>query len=212
MVREFQSVIGRETRTQIAAKTSRLPDVMVACVGGGSNSIGFFNEFLDEPSVKMVGAEAGGTGDLTGQHASRIALGAKTGIVQGYKSKFLQNEEGQLSETHSISAGLDYAGIGPELAYLADQGRIQFVSVRDHEVLEAFQFFARHEGIIAAMESSHALSAGMKIASGLTSDQIVVINISGRGDKDIFITARAIGNEKWFQFLKDEVDRHEKNQ
>jgi tryptophan synthase beta chain len=209
MVREFQSIIGREVKTQILEKERRLPDYMVACVGGGSNSIGFFNEFLDEKSVKMIGAEAGGIGDNPGENAARIAGKGSPGIVQGYKSVFLQDDEGQLLPTHSISAGLDYSGIGPELADLAQKGRIEFQAIRDSEVLEAFKFFAKSEGIIAAMESSHALACGMKLAKKLTSDKVVVINVSGRGDKDIFITAAALGDANWLKFLKEEVVRNE---
>jgi tryptophan synthase beta chain len=211
MVREFQSVIGREVRTQFKEKTGKTPNVMIACVGGGSNSIGFFNEFIDDKNVRLIGVEAGGTGDEIGENAARISGPGSTGIVQGYKSKFLQNDDGQLLPTHSISAGLDYAGIGPELAYLADKGRIEFIAARDNEVLEAFKFFAKNEGIIAAMESSHALAGALKIAPTLSKDQNVVVNISGRGDKDIFITAKALGDKNWINFLKEEVKQYEQD-
>ncbi len=209
IVREFQSVIGRETKIQFHEKTGRTPDVMIACVGGGSNAIGFFDEFLDDQQVRMIGAEAGGRGNAPGDNASRISGSGTMGIVQGYKSLFLQDDEGQLLPTHSISAGLDYSGIGPQLANLAEKKRIEFVSILDTEVLEAFKFFAKTEGIIAAMESSHALAAGMKVAKELDRGKNIIINISGRGDKDIFITAGALGDEKWYEFLKDEVRRHE---
>jgi tryptophan synthase beta chain len=209
MVREFQSVIGRETKKQFVEKKGKLPDILMACVGGGSNSIGFFNDFLDDTDVRLMGFEAGGKGDNPGENAARIAGPGTTGIVQGYKSKFLQDGDGQLLPTHSISAGLDYAGIGPELAYLADSGRIEFMKSGDSEVLEAFKFFAKTEGIIAALESTHALAGCMKIAPKLPADKNIVVNISGRGDKDIFITASALGDEKWFSFLKEEVSRHE---
>lgn len=210
MVREFQSVIGREVREQFAEFSGGLPDTMIACVGGGSNAIGFFNEFLEDTAVELIGVEAGGKGRKRGEHASRITgEGGSTGIVQGYKSIFLQDEQGQLLHTHSISAGLDYAGIGPQLADLAEKGRIKFVSALDDEVIEAFRFFARTEGIIAAMESSHALVAAMKIAPKMSKDKSIIVNISGRGDKDIFITAAATHDENWVQFLKDEVKRYE---
>ncbi len=209
MVREFQSIIGRETKQQFFDKTKKLPDVLITCVGGGSNSIGFFEEFLDDESVRLVAAEAGGRGNNPGDNASRISGPGSIGIVQGYKSMFLQDEEGQLIPTHSISAGLDYSGIGPQLAYLADQKRIEFTSILDSEVIDAFKFFAKTEGIIAALESSHALAAGIKIAKELGKNKNIIINISGRGDKDIFITAGALGDEKWYDFLREEVRRHE---
>ena len=203
-------MIGKEVRSQITEKTGKLPDVMIACVGGGSNSIGFFNDFLDEKDVRMIGAEAGGRGTKDGEHASRITgKSGKLGIVQGYKSLFLQDDEGQLLPTHSISAGLDYAGIGPQLAYLAETGRIEFTRELDDEVIAAYKFFAREEGVIAALESSHALSACYKLAPKLEKTKNIVVNISGRGDKDIFITAAALKDPKWFEFLKDEVARYE---
>jgi len=208
MVREFQSVIGREVKEQFFEATKKTPDYLIACVGGGSNAIGFFNEFLDD-DVKLIGAEAGGRGKAPGDNAARIAGPGSVGIVQGYKSKFLQDDEGQLIETHSISAGLDYAGIGPQLAYLADQKRIEFVAVLDEDVLKAFKFFAKTEGIIPALESSHALFVAMDLAPKLPKDKNIVVNVSGRGDKDIFITADGLGDKNWFDFLKDEVKRNE---
>lgn len=211
MVREFQSIIGRETKEQFFEKTGKLPDILMACVGGGSNSIGFFNDFIDEKNIRLIGIEAGGTGDEAGENAARIAGYGSTGIVQGYKSKFLQDSDGQLLPTHSISAGLDYAGIGPELAYFAEKGRIEFMIARDKEVIEAFKFFAKTEGIIAAMESSHALAGVMKLAPSLSNDKNIIVNISGRGDKDIFITAKALGDKNWFTFLKEEIARYENN-
>ncbi len=209
MVREFQSVIGKETKHQFLEMAGKLPDCLVACVGGGSNAIGFFNEFLDNEDIKLYGAEAGGIGRSPGENAARIAGYGSVGIVQGYKSKFLQDKDGQLLATHSISAGLDYAGIGPQLAYLADNKRIEFSAVLDTEVIDAFKFFAKTEGILAALESSHALALAMKLAKSLPKDSNIVVNVSGRGDKDIFITASALGDEKWFNFLKDEVKRDE---
>lgn len=210
MVREFQSVIGREVRGQFTEYKAGSPDYLVACVGGGSNAIGFFNEFLEDKNTRMIGAEAGGISDKPGENASRIAGSiGKLGIVQGYKSIFLQDDDGQLLPTHSISAGLDYAGIGPQLAYLAETGRIEFRSIRDNEVLDALKFFARTEGVIAALESSHALAASMKLAKEIGKGKTIVVNVSGRGDKDIFITAGAMKDPNWIDFLKTEYKRYE---
>ena len=211
MVKEFQSVIGKEVKKQINKQKGRNPDYIIACVGGGSNSIGVFSEFINNKKVNLIGVEAGGKGPLPGQNAARITGPGSTGIVQGYKSLFLQDEDGQLIETHSISAGLDYAGIGPELAHLAGTGRIQFTKAMDDEVIEAFKFFAKHEGIVPAMESSHALAEAIKLAPTLSRDKIIVVNVSGRGDKDIFITAPYASGDKWFSFLKEEVKRDEQN-
>lgn len=205
IVRDFQSVIGREVRSQIAEVENKLPNVLVACVGGGSNSIGLFHPFLDQEEMEFYGVEAGGTGPGPGNHAVRFSGDARVGIVQGYKSYFLQDENGQVAATHSISAGLDYAGVGPELAYLHDMDRIQFKSVTDSEALDAYQRLSREEGIIPALESSHAVAYAIKLAPKLPKDQIMVINISGRGDKDIFITAPEIDRERWIEFLKNEV-------
>ncbi|HNZ27104.1 MAG TPA: tryptophan synthase subunit beta [Spirochaetota bacterium] len=210
MVREFQSVIGKEVRKQFAEYRNGNPDYMVACVGGGSNAIGFFNEFLGDRNIRMIGAEAGGISDAPGKNACRIAGSiGKLGIVQGYKSIFLQDDDGQLLSTHSISAGLDYAGIGPQLAYLAEIGRIEFRSIRDNDVLGALKFFARTEGVIAALESAHALAAAMKLAKEIGRGKTIVVNVSGRGDKDIFITAGAMKDPNWIEFLKTESKRYE---
>ena len=195
MVRDFQSVIGREARAQITEAEDRLPDVLVACVGGGSNSIGLFQEFLDD-DVRMIGVEAGGTGSQIGQHAARFMDGGTVGVLQGTKSYLLQNENGQIASTHSISAGLDYASIGPEHAYLHDLGRVEYVSVSDDEALEAFQLLSRTEGIIPALESSHAIAHAVKIAPTLPRDSIMVVNLSGRGDKDVNTVAELLGNSK----------------
>ncbi|NIM11359.1 MAG: tryptophan synthase subunit beta [Candidatus Aminicenantes bacterium] len=205
IVRDFQSVIGREVRQQIWEMENRDPDILVACVGGGSNSIGLFYPFLENEEIEFYGVEAGGLGPEPGNHAVRFGPGGKTGIIQGYKSYFLQDENGQVLPTHSISAGLDYAGIGPELAYLHDTGKIVFKSVTDEEALEAFQVLCREEGIIPALESAHAIAYALKIAPGYAADKIMVVNLSGRGDKDIFITAKALDRENWFQFLREEV-------
>ncbi len=207
IVRDFQSVIGREVKQQIKEREGRLPSVMVACVGGGSNSMGFFTDFLNDKDVKMVAVEAGGRGPEIGDHAARMNGSGSLGVFHGYKSIFLQ-EEGQMSPTHSISAGLDYAGIGPQLAQLEKMGRISFTLATDAEVIEAFRFFARNEGIIPALESTHALAEVIKLAPKMSSDEILVVNMSGRGDKDIFITAPAVDQTgTWEAFLRDEVRR-----
>ncbi|HGY56377.1 MAG TPA: tryptophan synthase subunit beta [Caldithrix abyssi] len=206
MVREFQSVIGRETKQQIWEAEGRLPDVCIACVGGGSNAIGLFSAFLDD-EVELVGVEAGGHGPDSGQHAIRMSGIAKTGIVQAYKSFFLQDENGSLLPTHSVSAGLDYAGIGPQLAYLAETGRVRFTYATDEEALKAVELTARKEGIIPALESAHALAEVIKRASSLSQDALLVVNISGRGEKDLFITAPEFEKENWMNFLRAEYER-----
>src|SRR5437667_2832097 len=187
MVRDFQRVIGVETREQILEKEGRLPDCLVACVGGGSNSIGLFYRFLGDESVRMIGVEAGGTGNQLVQQAARFnaAGGGRPGVLQGTMSYVLQDERGQIARTHSISAGLDYPTIGPEHAFLHDAGRVEYTSVSDDEALKAFQTLSKLEGIIPALESAHAVAHGLKVASEMKSDQIVVINLSGRGDKDV---------------------------
>ncbi len=184
MVRDFHRVIGTELKEQILSREGRLPDEIVACVGGGSNAIGVFFEFLDEPSVKLTGVEAGGRGIRKGDHAARFE-GGRLGVLQGGKTYILQNDDGQIELTHSVSAGLDYAAIGPEHAFYRDQQRIGFAYATDDEVLEAFQLCSRLEGIIPALESSHALVEGLKRARQLRPDQVLVINLSGRGDKDV---------------------------
>jgi tryptophan synthase beta chain len=184
MVREFQSVIGRETRSQILKAEGRLPDLLIACVGGGSNAIGLFFEFLPEPGVRMIGVEAGGRGDRLGEHAARFAGGRK-GVLQGTMSYVLQDEDGQIAQTHSVSAGLDYAAVGPEHSYLHDTGRIEYTSISDEKALQAFQLLSRLEGIIPALESAHAVAELIRVAPALDNDAIVVLNLSGRGDKDV---------------------------
>jgi tryptophan synthase beta chain len=187
MVRDFQTVIGRETREQILQKEARLPDVLIACVGGGSNSIGMFYPFLRDESVRMIGVEAGGRGSELGQHAARFNQngGGRPGVLQGAMSYVLQDEHGQIATTHSISAGLDYASIGPEHASLHDSGRVEYTSVTDKEALEAFHLLSKLEGIIPALESAHAVAHAIKVVAELKSDKIVVVNLSGRGDKDV---------------------------
>lgn len=184
MVRDFHRVIGQELREQIMAREGRLPDEMIACVGGGSNAIGCFFDFLGDKAVKLTGVEAGGRGIKRGEHAARFE-GGKLGVLQGSKTYILQNPDGQIELTHSVSAGLDYAAIGPEHAYYRDQGRIGYAFATDDEVLEAFQLCSRLEGIIPALESTHAIVEGLKRAKALAKDRIIVINLSGRGDKDV---------------------------
>ncbi len=187
LVRDFQSVIGREAREQIIEQTGSLPDVLVACVGGGSNSIGLFHPFLQDETVRMIGVEAGGKGDKLGEHAARfnIESGGKIGVLQGTKSYLLQDERGQIALTHSISAGLDYASIGPEHAYLRDIGRTEYVSANDAEALEAFQILSQTEGIIPALESAHGIAYALKLAPEMSPNETMIVNLSGRGDKDV---------------------------
>jgi tryptophan synthase beta chain len=192
MVRDFQSVIGTEVREQLGAAEGRLPDALVACIGGGSNAMGLFHPFLDEPSVKMFGVEAAGHGLDSGQHAASLA-GGRPGVLHGNRTYLLQTEDGQIEEAHSISAGLDYPGIGPEHAWLNDTGRVTYVSATDQEALDAFQLCARTEGIIPALEPAHALAYVSKLAPQMGKDEIVVMNLCGRGDKDIFTVANALG-------------------
>jgi tryptophan synthase beta chain len=192
MVRDFQSVIGREARRQVLQKEGRLPDYLVACVGGGSNSMGLFYPFVRDRNVKMLGVEAAGRGLRTGKHAASIQGGA-IGVLHGSKSYVLQNERGQITETHSIAAGLDYPGVGPELSYLRDSGRAQFASATDQEAIAAIQLLAEVEGIIPALESAHAIAAVLKLARRLTPRQIVIVNLSGRGDKDMLTVGDYLG-------------------
>jgi tryptophan synthase beta chain len=192
MVRDFHRVIGVEAREQILAREGRLPDELIACVGGGSNAIGLFFEFLGDTAVRMIGVEAGGRGIRTGEHAARFA-GGKLGVLQGCKTFILQDPDGQIELTHSVSAGLDYPAVGPEHAFHRDSGRIEYTYAMDGEVLEAFQLCSRMEGIIPALESAHALAHGFKRARALAADRIVVINLSGRGDKDVQQAARLLG-------------------
>lgn len=189
IVRDFQSIIGREVRQQILEKEGRLPDVLLACVGGGSNAMGLFYDFIGDPGVRLIGCEAAGRGISTGKHAATITTGT-VGIFHGMKSYFCQNKDGQIAPVYSISAGLDYPGIGPEHAHLADSGRAQYVPVTDEEAVQGFEYLARTEGIIPAIESAHAVAYARKIAPEMGRNQIVVINLSGRGDKDVAAIAR----------------------
>jgi tryptophan synthase beta chain len=192
-VRDFQSVIGREARAQMLARAGRLPDLLIAAIGGGSNAIGLFHPFLDDPMVKMLGVEAAGYG-LDKAHAASLA-GGRPGILHGNKTYLLQDDDGQIVEGHSISAGLDYPGIGPEHAWLKDIGRVDYSSATDAEALEAFQLLCRTEGIIPALEPSHAVAAVARIAPRMPKDSIIIVNMCGRGDKDIFSVAQHLGVE-----------------
>jgi len=194
MVRDFQSVIGRETREQILDRYGRLPDYIIACVGGGSNAIGIFYPFLNDKEVRLIGVEAAGRGLKTGQHAAPLMAGT-IGVLHGTKSYILQTKDGQIRETHSISAGLDYPGVGPEHSYLKDSRRASYVAVTDDEALDGFQLLSKTEGIIPALEPAHAIFYAAKTAASLEREQIMVVNLSGRGDKDMDIAARALGVE-----------------
>lgn len=192
MVREFQSIIGREAREQMNDREGRLPDTLVACVGGGSNAMGLFHAFLDDPDVAIVGVEAAGKGVDTEEHAASLTAG-RPGVLHGNRTYLLQDADGQITEAHSISAGLDYPGIGPEHSWLKEQGRVQYVSATDNEALEAFQLCSKLEGIIPALEPSHALAHVMRIAPTLPADHLILMNMCGRGDKDVFTVADALG-------------------
>ncbi|GBD20351.1 Tryptophan synthase beta chain [bacterium HR28] len=192
IVRDFQAVIGRETREQILAATGRLPDAVVACVGGGSNAMGIFSGFLDDETVELHGAEAAGEGLETGRHAASLTAG-RVGVLHGSRSFVLQDEDGQILEAHSIAAGLDYPGVGPEHAYLKTIGRARYHAITDAEALEAFQLLCRTEGIIPALESAHAIALAVRLARQRPRDQIIVVNLSGRGDKDMHTVASALG-------------------
>ncbi len=192
MVRDFQSIIGREAREQMLEQTKHLPDYVLACVGGGSNAMGIFHSFLNDTTVKLIGVEAAGKGVETGQHAAPLIAG-RTGVLHGSRSYVLQDKYGQIQEAYSISAGLDYPGVGPEHAYLKDIGRAQYVGITDAEALEGFQLLSRTEGIIPALESSHAVAYAAKIAGALSREQTIIVNLSGRGDKDLQIVMNALG-------------------
>ncbi len=203
MNRDFQRIVGEEIREQLG----RSPDHVVACVGGGSNALGAFYAFLDEPEVQVTGVEAGGKGKGYGQHAARFP-DAEVGIMEGYKSYFLQDEDGNTAPTTSVAPGLDYVGIGPELAELKDKGRVEFERISDTEALAAAKTLARAEGIIPALESAHAVAYGLKLASGLPKDKTVVINMSGRGDKDLFTLAKNFSRDEFKEFLERELDSY----
>ena len=211
IVRTFQSIIGQEVKEQAKEKGLKI-DSLVACVGGGSNASGFFAPFFDDTEIKLYAAEAGGTGPEPGNNASRmVGTAAKDGIMQGYKSRFLVHDDGQAQKTSSISAGLDYLGISPQLAMLGKTGRITFDAIRDEEALKAVSFFAKNEGILMALESAHAAAYAMKLAPKVPKDKAIIINMSGRGDKDVFITSPVFRPEEWKDFLRSELERLESN-
>jgi tryptophan synthase beta chain len=192
MVRDFQCVIGNEVRKQIMEMEGRLPDTLVACIGGGSNAMGLFHPFLDDKSVRIIGVEAGGKGVETGEHAASLT-GGRPGVLHGNRTYLLQDKEGQITEAHSISAGLDYPGIGPEHSWLKELGRVEYVSATDNEALTAFQLLCKLEGIIPALEPAHALAHVTKLAPTLPKDNLLVMNLCGRGDKDVFAVAERLG-------------------
>ncbi|GER67162.1 tryptophan synthase beta chain [Weizmannia acidilactici] len=195
IVRDFQSVIGKETKKQIVEQTGRLPDAVVACVGGGSNSIGMFYPFVQDEMVKLYGVEAGGAGFETGKHAASLSDG-RLGVLHGMKTYLLQDDDGQIQEAYSVSAGLDYPGVGPEHSYLKEIGRVTYTSINDEEALEAFQLLSKTEGIIPALESAHAVSFALKLAKEMGKDNSIVICLSGRGDKDVEAVSRLLGGKK----------------
>jgi tryptophan synthase beta chain len=202
MVAWFQSIIGLEARKQILNQFGKLPARVYACVGGGSNAMGIFQGFLDDPQVELIGVEAGGEGVETGRHAARLAGGnGSPGVAQGYKTMFLQNDDGQMLDTHSVAAGLDYVGVSPILADLWQKGRVRFAAATDTEVMEALELTMKNEGLIPALESSHAFVQAYKEAGQLSSDEAVIINMSGRGDKDIFTIAHAFQDPSWKKFI-----------
>jgi len=194
MVRDFHAVIGRETRRQAQRTLGRLPDVLVACVGGGSNAIGLFHAFIRDRRVRLIGVEPGGEGIATGRHGASMTAG-RIGVLHGCMSYLLQNDDGQITAAHSISAGLDYPGVGPEHAYYRDAGRFEFVSITDDEALEGFQALTRVEGIMPALESAHAVAHAMRLAKTLPRSKAIVVGLSGRGDKDVYVVAKALGQE-----------------
>ncbi len=208
MVTYFQSIIGKEARDQILQTEGKLPTRIYACVGGGSNAMGIFSGFMDDP-VELVGVEAGGHGLDSGKHASRLSSeDASIGVAQGYKTYFLQNSDGQMAETHSVAAGLDYVGVSPILAHLKENGRVRFEAATDKEVIDALSLTIQKEGLIPALESSHAFAQAFKEASALSKEDIILINQSGRGDKDIFTVADAFADPKWQKFIKEKAEEY----
>ncbi len=209
MVAYFQSIIGKEAKAQILTEVGRLPSRVYACVGGGSNALGIFQGFLDESEVELVGVEAAGEGLKSGKHASRLASeDASVGVAQGYKTYFLQDDDGQMRETHSVAAGLDYIGVSPILAAYHEEGRIRFEAATNDEVLEATRLTMKKEGIIPALESAHALACTFREASEMSSDDVILVNLSGRGDKDIFTIADALGDESWKRFIAKKAEAY----
>jgi tryptophan synthase beta chain len=209
MVSWFQSIIGTEAREQMLDRKARLPDRVYACVGGGSNAMGLFSGFMDDKDVELVGVEAGGRGKGIGEHAARLAYDdASVGVAQGYKTYFLQDDDGQMMETHSVSAGLDYVGVSPILADLHETGRVRFEAATDKDVVDAMQLAVKKEGLIPALESSHAFAQAFKEAPTMGKDEIILINQSGRADKDIFTVADAIDDPKWREFIINKADEY----
>ncbi|MFZ5890795.1 MAG: tryptophan synthase subunit beta [Myxococcota bacterium] len=210
MVAWFQSIVGKEARQQMQALEGRLPDRVYACVGGGSNAMGIFSGFLDSPAVELVGVEAGGLGLETGQHAARLSGNdASVGVAQGYRTYFLQDEDGQMRDTHSVAAGLDYIGVSPLLAHYKHKGRVRFEATTDREVIDALALTVKKEGLIPALESSHAFAQAYKEAPSLSPDQVLLINQSGRGDKDIFTIADAFDDPAWKDFIVKKAARYQ---
>ena len=208
MVSYFQSIIGKEARMQILQQEGKLPLRVYACVGGGSNALGIFSAFFDDP-VDLVGVEAGGKGLETGHHAARLASeDGSLGVAQGYKTFFLQDTDGQMKETHSVAAGLDYVGVSPILASLREEGRVRFESTTDHEVMDALSLTLKKEGLVPALEAAHAFAQAFKEVSDLSKDDVVLINQSGRGDKDIFTVADAFGDPKWQKFIQEKAEQY----
>jgi len=213
MVSWFQSIIGKEAREQMLTSAGKLPDRVFACVGGGSNAIGLFQGFMDDSEVELVGCEAGGFGPGKGNHAARLAYkDASVGVAQGMKTYFLQNDDGNMLETHSVAAGLDYIGVNPVLVHLWEQQRVRFEAVTDDEVTEALKLSMRTEGVIPALESAHGFAQAIKEAEAMPKDEVILINMSGRGDKDIFTIADAIGDEHWKKFIKQKADEYQSNE
>jgi len=210
MVSFFQSIIGNEAREQVQALTGKLPKRIYACVGGGSNAMGIFAAFFDDPDVELVGVEAGGRGLETSAHASRLASDdASVGVAQGYKTYFLQDADGQMSETHSVAAGLDYVGVSPILSDLRDKGRVRFEAATDREVIDALSLTLKMEGLVPALESTHAFVQAFKEAPDLGAADVIIINQSGRGDKDIFTVADAFEDPKWREFIRQKAEEYD---
>ncbi|MDD9947601.1 MAG: tryptophan synthase subunit beta [Myxococcales bacterium] len=209
MVSYFQAIVGREARAQLQRRVGRLPDRVYACVGGGSNAMGIFSGFLDDADVALIGAEAGGHGIDSGMHASRLAADdATVGVAQGYRTFFLQDEDGQMRHTHSVAAGLDYVGVSPILAHLHDTGRVRYEAPPDSAVVEALSLTMKSEGIVPALESSHAFAVAFSEAPSMSRDEVVLINQSGRGDKDIFTVADAFGDAAWRRFIQQKAEEY----
>jgi tryptophan synthase beta chain len=210
MVTWFQSIVGKEARRQVLEETGRLPTRIYACVGGGSNAMGIFSAFLDDDAVELVGVEAAGHGLETGAHAARLASDdASVGVAQGYKTFFLQDADGQMRETHSVAAGLDYVGVSPILSHLRETGRVRFEAATDKQVVDAMTLTLRKEGLIPALESAHAFVRAFKEAPTLSPDDVIVINQSGRGDKDIFTVADALGDPGWREFVRQKAAEYD---